>query len=55
MYRTDVVYLLSRMPAGIRMTARVCGDTSSLGSRIRSVLSLKPDAVAIEGADGKTT
>lgn len=37
------------------MTARVCGDASSLGSRIRSVLSLEPDAVAIESADGKST
>ena len=30
-------------------------ERSSLGSRIRSVLSLQPDAVAIEGAGGKTT
>jgi acyl-CoA synthetase (AMP-forming)/AMP-acid ligase II len=30
-------------------------EKSSLGSRIRSVLSLEPDAVAIEGAGGKST
>jgi long-chain acyl-CoA synthetase len=32
-----------------------CQNRSSLGSRIRSVLSLDPDAVAIEGTGGKST
>ena len=36
-------------------TDSACGERSSLGSRIRSVLSLQPDAVAIEGAGGKST
>ena len=36
-------------------TGSACGERSSLGSRIRSVLSLQPDAVAIEGAGGKST
>jgi long-chain acyl-CoA synthetase len=36
-------------------TASACREKTSLGSRIRSVLSLQPDAVAIEGAGGKST
>ena len=36
-------------------TGSASQDNSSLGSRIRSVLSLQPDAVAIEGAGGKST
>jgi acyl-CoA synthetase (AMP-forming)/AMP-acid ligase II len=35
-------------------TDSACQDKSKLGSRIRSVLSLEPDAVAIEGAGGKS-
>src|SRR5579862_9480017 len=36
-------------------TDSACREKSSLGSRIRSVLSLEPDAVAIEGAGGTST
>ena len=36
-------------------TGSACRERSGLGSRIRSVLSLQPDAVAIEGAGGTST
>jgi acyl-CoA synthetase (AMP-forming)/AMP-acid ligase II len=36
-------------------TGSACREKSSLGSRIRSVLGLEPDAVAIESAGGKST
>jgi long-chain acyl-CoA synthetase len=36
-------------------TDNACRERSNLGSRIRSVLSLEPEAVAIEGAGGKST
>jgi long-chain acyl-CoA synthetase len=36
-------------------TDSASGERSGLGSRIRSVLGLQPDAVAIEGAGGKST
>jgi long-chain acyl-CoA synthetase len=38
-----------------RQTAGACQDKSNLGSRVRAVLNLQPDAVAIEGAGGRST
>src|ERR1700722_15453861 len=58
LFRTDIVYLFLKMTGGVQMqgqTGSACGERSSLGSRIRSVLNLQPDAVAIEGAGGKST